>query len=155
MSYSTKRGVFPPNIHNPSPVIEILIDRLPWGQPGSAHFRFGNRICRMLLSCKPVLESFLKTEGANPEQHNQDIQGNEWLPVRITIEGHSKFEMEPNGVEINRPYLKFSCNEATTKGIGLRKAEGLLAVWSQLEAFANDVGMPPIGRPANSEEVFG
>jgi hypothetical protein len=109
----------------------------------------------MLLACKNVLEHFLETEGATPEQHTKTVQGNEWFPVQISVKGFSNFEMQPNGITINRPYLEFSCSEAPNIGIGLQKAEGLLAVWNQLEAFANDVGMPPIGRPANSEEVFG
>ena len=155
MPYSTQITTYPPNHPNPSRVIEILIDGQPWGQPGDANFRFGNRICRMLLSCKPILKTFLETEGANPEQHNKTFQGNQWLPVSISVEGFSRFERQNNGEEINRPYLKFSCNESTPIGIGWKKAEGLLAVWGQLEAFATEVGMPPIGAPANIQDIFG
>jgi len=154
MAYTTKRGEYYPWNKGPQPVIELLIDNHPWGQAGAQTFRFGNRICRMLLSGRAVLEEFLKAEGRNPETINRTIPAGVWMPATVVVQGYSEFQ-GPAGRNFQKPFLKFSCNESREKGIGLLKAEGLLAVWSQLEAFANDVGMPPIGRPANSKEVFG
>jgi hypothetical protein len=51
--------------------------------------------------------------------------------------------------------LKFSCNEAGEIGIGLTKTDGLLCVWEDLVTFANEVGMPPIGAPANIQDILG
>lgn len=142
MTFSTQLGSFPPNHHNPSPVIELLIDGQAWGQPHAAYFSFGNRICRMLLSCKGVLELFLATGGIDPEQHTGIVQPSTWMPVPVQVEGYSEFEVPNAGRNVPCPYLKFSCNESRAKGVGLLKTEGLLAVWQDLEAFARERGAP-------------
>jgi len=155
MPYSTVVGVFPPNHLNPSPVIEILIDGQPWNQPGDTHFRFGNRKCRMLLGCKHILQLFIGTNGENPEQHNQTVPPSPWLiHTPILIQGFPNFITNNHNALISHPYLKFSCAQAGDIGIGLHKANGLLSVWDDLENFATGVGMPPIGVPANIQDVF-
>jgi len=156
MPYSTITGVYPPDNPNPSPVIELLIDGQHWNQPGDSIFRFGNRKCRMLLGCKSVLERFRETNGENPEQHNQTVPPSPWLiHTPISVQGFPNFILTNNEVRVAHPYLKFSCNQATDIGIGLIKADGLLSVWNDLEAFAGGVGMPPIGAPANAQDIFG
>jgi len=149
MSYSTRRGEYYPWNRGPQPVIELLIDGQPWGQIGAQTFRFGNRICRMLLSGRDVLEEFLKVEGKNPDTINRTIPPGDWMPASVIVQGYSEFE-GPAGQRIERPYLKFLCNESRERGVGLRKAEGLLSVWKDLEGFAKEIGVPQIGRRNNS-----
>ena len=110
----------------------------------------------MLLGCKSVLERFRETNGENPEQHNQTVPPSPWLiHTPISVQGFPNFISTNNEVRVAHPYLKFSCNQATDIGIGLIKADGLLSVWNDLEAFASGVGMPPIGAPANAQDIFG
>ena len=148
MAYSTRKSAYYPWNRGPQPVIEILIDGQPWNQVGAQTFRFGNRICRMLLSGGDVLDEFLRVEGMNPETIQRTIPPSDWMPATVIVQGYSEFE-GPAGHRIQKPYLKFACNESREKGIGLKKAEGLLSVWKDLEAFASEIGMPQIGRPTN------
>lgn len=152
MPYSTIRGAFPDP--GGAPVIELLRDGRNWRHPGAGCFRFGNRKCRMLLGCKSVLEGFRETNGENPEQHNQTVPPSPWLiHTPILVQGFPNFILTNNGAMVAHPYLKFSCNEAGEIGIGLTKTDGLLCVWEDLVTFANEVGMPPIGAPANIQDI--
>ena len=137
MPYSTRRGEYYPWNRGPHPVIEILIDGQPWGQIGAQTFRFGKQICKMLLSSRSTLENFLRVEGNNPESFNGVIP-HSFLPgVTISVIGYSRFERS-DGIRVSRPYLKFSCKDYIEKGIGLKKSDGLLSVWADLEAFARE-----------------
>lgn len=141
MAYSTRRGTYAPWNRGPQPVVELLIDGEPWGQFRARTFRFGNRICRMLLSDREVLEEFLRSDGRNPESIDQVFRNGLWLSAPVIVQGYSEFE-GPAGHIIQRPYLKFSCEDSREKGIGLKKAQGLLSVWKDLETFATEVGVP-------------
>lgn len=137
MCYSTKRGATPEG----APVIELLRDGMNWRHPGAGCFRFGNRKCKMFLDCKPVLKTFVETEGINPEGNTQTVTPGQWLHAPVNVVGHTRFVIS-NGIQVDHPFLTLSCGEAKQIGVGLKKTKGLLSVWNDLEAFATEVGAP-------------
>jgi hypothetical protein len=119
------------------PVLVVLCNGQPWGEtsPTDPDFQFGKNKARMILAIRDLLDQFNRTEGQNADQIRQVIPNIPGLTQPLTVQGFAAFEA-PNGHFIQQPYLQLKAGR-TRLGLGVTKAQALLYVWKDIEAFAN------------------
>jgi len=130
--FSTQLSEFTGN-----PMLVILCDGQPWGTtyPTDPEFQFGKNKARMILAIRDLLDHFNRTEGQNADQIRQDIPSVPGLTQPLKVQGFLGFE-GPGGRYIDKPILKLQSGQ-TKLSLGVTKAQALLYVWKDVEAFAN------------------
>jgi len=120
-----------------NPMLVILCNGQPWGAtyPTDPEFQFGKKKARMILAIRDLLDQFNRTEGQNADQIRHEIPSTPGLAEPLKIQGFAGFP-NPNGHFIGQPYLQLEAGR-TRLGIGVTKAQALLHVWKDIEAFIN------------------
>ena len=131
MPFSTETSEYKGN-----PMLVILCNGQPWGAtyPTDPEFQFGKKKALMILAIRDLLDQFNRTEGQNADQIQQEISSVPGLAQLLKIQGFAGFENR-NGHFIEQPYLQLEAGR-TRLGIGVTKAQALLAVWQDIEKFA-------------------
>jgi len=130
--FSTQLSEFKGN-----PMLVILCNGQPWGAtyPTDPEFQFGKNKARMILAIRDLLDQFDQGEGQDADQIRQDIPSVPGLTHPLKVQGFLGFE-GPGGHYIDKPFLKLQSGQ-TKLSLGVTKAQALLYVWKDIEAFAN------------------
>jgi len=130
MSFSTREDTYKGN-----PVLEVLNDGKSWGDGSaraSSHFRFGQTKARLILTAEEAIRTFVYTDAERPSDNEQMLINKPAIGVDCQCTKKTSFSISDS--VINQPYLELLAGK-TKFGIGLRKAEALLDVWSEVELF--------------------
>ena len=130
MSFSTRRDTYKGH-----PILEVLEDGQPWGEDkpySSAHFRFGETIAKLMLTAEEPLRTFVYTDARRPNDEDEIIIEKPSIGIACRCVKETGFSR--GETTINKPYIKLS-GPGNSIGLGLRKAEALLDVWSDVELF--------------------
>jgi hypothetical protein len=136
MTYSIRKGIDP---NTARPVIEVLHDGQDWGEahPHDEHFRFGPFKAHMITAAKSVIQEFLESEGERPPRGQAVVATDETCYPSFSVTCCNYNHFIRHGHHIDQPYLKLRLSRFNI-GFGLSKAEALVVLMNQIEAFVRE-----------------
>lgn len=119
-----------------NPFLEILENNRPWGEThrkAKRHFSFGRRKARMIILAKDQIQAFVTSGGESPAGLPVTVSSMPLLDGNVVIKKEDSFNI--GSLRLPHPHIKIT-HKNESLGIGLSKADALLALWPLIEKWA-------------------
>jgi hypothetical protein len=118
------------------PFLEILENNQPWGEThrkAKRHFSFGRRKARMIVLAKDQIQAFVASGGEDPAGLPVTLASVPLLDGNIVIKKEESFCI--GSLRFPYPHIKIA-HKNESIGLGLSKADALLALWPSIDRWA-------------------